>query len=83
MQVVLVEHDRGSIILRPQFNTSFYTDADVLTMARIYWRNRCEMTGRFAYGGAKFSLSQLPNDGQPMWANDELFRWEASFRKGR
>lgn len=80
MQVVLVEHGRGSIILRPQFSTSFYTDADVLTIAKIYWRNRCEVGGKYSYSNAKFSLTTLPNDGQPVRINDELFRWEASLR---
>lgn len=81
MQVVLVEHSRGSVILRPNFNTSFYTEADVLTLARIYWRNRCECSGQFSYGSSRFQYITIPNDGIQVAPNGDLFCWEASIRR--
>lgn len=81
MNVVLVEHSRGSVILRPNFNTSFYSEADVLTFARIYWRQRCECSGQFSYGSSHFQYITIPNDGVQVAPNGDLFCWEASIRR--
>lgn len=81
MNVVLVEHGRGSVILRPNFNTSFYTEADILAIARIYWRQRCECSGKFSYGCSRFQYVTIPNDGIHVAPNGDLFCWEASIRR--
>lgn len=81
MNVVLVEHSRGSVILRPNFNTSFYTESDVLAIARLYWRRRCEYSGKFNYGSSRFQYVTVPNDSIQEGSNGDLFCWEAAVRR--
>lgn len=81
MNVVLVEHSRGSVILRPNFNTSFYTESDILAIARIYWMRRCECSGKFNYGSTHFEFVTIPNSGIHEESNGDLFCWEAAFRR--
>lgn len=81
MNVVLVEHSRGSVILRPNFNTSFYTESDVLAFARIYWMRRCECSGKYNYGSSRFQYTTIPDDGVYVATNGDLFCWEASIRR--